>query len=173
MRLCSFSFLCKWGKYCVLYIIIDLFFPFNNRETHLICFVVFLNMNVSYFSCSDTDGHFQSFDVSHSTVLSSPATPAIATGWSVSQGRDQEVEFLGHRTGWQCSLLPCRLPSREMYKFPYLSTRLSVHMLNTLQSKLQFLPVAFDVSCIHSDSETLTGTMGSWHLCAERLRAKR
>lgn len=45
----------------------------------MICCVVLLNMNVLWLiSCSDIDGHFQSLDVSNSTVRSSSPTPPCA-----------------------------------------------------------------------------------------------
>lgn len=172
MRLCSFSFLCKWGKYCVFYIIIDLFFPFNNRETRLICCVVFLKHECELFSCSDTDGHFQSFDVSNNTVLSSSSTPATAQAWVFLRAGTKKWNSWVIGRGWQCSPLPCCLPSREMYKFPYLSMRLSVHMLNALWSRRHFCQLPSLICHVFTVTQTLMGTMGSWHLCAEHLWAK-
>lgn len=104
MRLCSFSFLCKWGKYCILYIIIDLFFPFD-----LICCVVFLNVTImSYVAVLMLRDIFNLL-MFQTTLCCHHHPHRERTGLSAAQGGYEEVGFLGPRT-WltvYCSALSC------------------------------------------------------------------
>lgn len=119
----------------------------------MICCVVLLNMNVLWLiSCSDIDGHFQCRDVSNNIVRSSSPTPPCAQA-GVSLRVDTKK--------WNCWVIgrghfpiscPVALQRSVQVRTPEYESICSYPLQHPVQQTWQFLPVAFDLSCVYSDS---------------------
>lgn len=153
--------------YCIL--LLTCFIPFNNRETHMICCVVLLNMNVLWLiSCSDIDGHFQSFDVSNNTVRSSSSIPPCTQAWVFLRVDTKKWNcwVIGGRT-WSFSyILPCCPPEKCKSSNTWVREYLFVHILfNTQYSKLgsfRQLPLICHVFTVtHWDFNRYNGFLAS------------